>query len=107
VFDLLSFSRLNQEMIMSHTQFTRSFLSGQLVITPKALRRLSRGEILRALRRHACGDPGDFGSQGPRPRVRLEGCRRLSAYRAEDGTRFLIVSEPEDVLTTVMLPEEC
>lgn len=92
---------------MLHTMFTRQCLTGQLVITPKASRRLARDEILRALRRHACGDAGDFASQGRRPRVRLEGCRRLSAYRAEDGTRFFIVSEPDEVLTTVMLPEEC
>ena len=92
---------------MAPTPFPRLFLTGQLVITPKAWRRLSRADILRALRRHARGDAGDCGSQNPRPRVRLAGCRRLSAYRAADGTRFLIVSEPEDVLTTVMLPEEC
>ena len=92
---------------MFQTQFTRPFLNGQLVITPKALRRLSRAEILRALRRHARGDAGDFAGPGRRPRVLLEGCRRLSAYRAEDGTRFLIVSEPDNILTTVMLPEDC
>jgi len=82
---------------------------GQLVITPKALRRLSRSEILRALRRHARGDTGDFTGQDARrrPRVPLGGCRRLSAYRADDGTRFLIVSEPDNFLTSVMLPEDC
>ena len=94
---------------MLQTPFTCRFLTGQLVITPPALRRLSRGEILRALRRHARGDPGDFTGQDPRrrPRVLLEGCRRFSAYRAEDGTRFLIVTEADQRLTTVMLPEDC
>ena len=92
---------------MLHTMFTRQCLTGQLVITSNASRRLARDEILHALRRHARGDAVDFAGQGRRPRVRLEGCRRLSAYRAEDGTRFFIVSEPDNVLTTVMLPEEC
>jgi len=92
---------------MLQTTFTRQCLTGRLVITPKASRRLARDEILRVLRRHARGDAGDYAGQGRRPRVRLESCRRLSAYHAEDGTRFFIVSEPDDVLTTVMLPEEC
>ena len=92
---------------MLRTTSARQSLTDYYFITPKAVRRLSRREILRALICHARGSTVDFAGQGRPPRVRLEGCRRLSAYHAEDGTPFFIVSEPDDVLTTVMLPEEC
>ena len=94
---------------MLPTYDTFRFLPGELVITPNARRRLARDEVVRALQRHARGDAGDFAGEPPSPRrrVRLEGCRRLSAFRAQDGTRFLIITEPDEVLTTVLLPEDC
>jgi hypothetical protein len=94
---------------MEHIPFTRQLLTGQLVITPSAMRRLTRGDVLSALRRHTRGDSGDFADphRNPRKRVVLEGCRRLSAYRAENGTRFLVITEADASLTTLMLPEEC
>ena len=94
-------------MIMLRTTSARQSLTDNCVITPKAVRRLSRREILRALIRHSRGSTADFAGQGRRPRIRLEGCRRLSAYHAEDGTPFFVISEPDDALTTVLLPEEC
>jgi hypothetical protein len=98
-----------EEEVMLPIHVTRRFLTGQLVITPNAMRCLSRGDLLAALRRHTRGDAGDFAGDEtpPRPRVRLEGCRRLSAYRAHDGTRFLIITEADQRLTTVLLPEDC
>ena len=94
---------------MQHTPFTRRLLTGQLVITPSAMRRLTRGDVLSAIRRHTQGDPGDFADshQQAKKRVVLEGCRRLSAYRAENGTRFFVITEADASLTTLMLPEEC
>lgn len=93
---------------MLQTHLNRRSLAGELVITANARRRVSRDEMLNALRRHARGDVGDFADEvPPRKRVRLEGCRRLSAYRAQDGTRFIIITEADESLTTVMLPEDC
>jgi hypothetical protein len=86
---------------------TYRVLPGELVITASARRRLAHDDLLQALHRHARGDAGDFAGEppSPRPRVRLEGCRRVSAYRAQDGTRFLVITEADE-LTTVMLPED-
>jgi hypothetical protein len=88
---------------------TYRVLPGELVITANARRRLAHDDLLQALHRHARGDAGDFADEtpSPRPRVRLEGCRRVSAYRAQDGTRFLVITEADESLTTVMLPEDC
>jgi len=93
---------------MPEIDFSRLLGLGQIVITPNARHSLSPQEILNALRRHARGDHGDF--QPPRPgcrqRPKLGGCRRLSAYRTVDGTRFWVISEADQPLTTVLLPEE-
>lgn len=93
---------------MSRTPLnTYRVLPGELVITANARRRLAHDDLLQALHRHARRDAGDFAGErpSPSPRVRLEGCRRVSAYRAQDGTRFLVITEA-DKLTTVMLPED-
>ena len=92
---------------MLRTPSARQSLTDHYFITSKAVRRLSRREILRALICHARGSTANSAGQERRPRDRLEGCRRLSAYHAEDGTPFFVISEPDDVLTTVLLPEEC
>ena len=81
---------------------------GQVVITPSAARRLSLGDVTKALRRHARGDQGDFGEPNRRRKrgVALRGCRLLSAYRASDGTRFWVISEADQSQTQVLLPED-
>lgn len=81
---------------------------GQIIITPGALRTLASQDITDALRRHAGADHDDFNhpEQGEKKRAALQGCRRLSAYRAQDGTRFWVISEADEPLTTVLLPED-
>lgn len=93
---------------MVQIDLPRQLCLGQITITPNAMLNLSPQEIVNALRRHARGDQGDFQhpQKAGRGRRTLEGCRRLSAYRADDGTRFWIISEADQPLTTVMLPED-
>lgn len=93
---------------MFQLHFTPQIPVGQVVITPAAAQRLSLGEVTQALRRHARGDQGDFDepSGSGRRGSTLHDCRRLSAYRAADGTRFWIITDPEPTRTTVLLPED-
>lgn len=93
---------------MFELSFRPSFTLGSVAITATAARRLSLGDVTRGLRRHAEGDHGDFAPPSARRRrgASVLRQRRLSAFRAEDGTRFWIITDPEPVRTTVLLPED-
>lgn len=81
---------------------------GTVVMTPKAQSRLASHEVMEALLRHARGDDGDldeFQRREPERRA-LDGCRRLSVFRAADGGRFWVITEADASLTTVLLPED-
>lgn len=81
---------------------------GRIVLTPKARARVSDDEVATALLRHtrtAWGQRHHTARHRDR-RPMLEGCRILSAYRAGDGTRFWIITEPDGRLTRVLLPED-
>ena len=82
------------------------FPLGRVVATKNVLAQVPARDIQRALARHAKGDPGDLGSHDREENERglLEGCRLLSVFKAEGGTRFWIISEPDRSLTTVLLP---
>lgn len=84
------------------------FPLGQLVITTNAASRLSDDDVKAAIRRHAGGDWGDVGEEDwqENDRSLAEGYRILSAYVAQDSTRFWIITEADRSATTVLLPED-
>ena len=84
------------------------FRLGKLVSTPGALERVSKGEMLRALGRHAAGDWGNVCSEDAEANEAAvnERARLLSSYTTGEGVRFWIITEVDRSLTTVLLPEE-
>lgn len=81
---------------------------GQVVITPNALKKITRAEALQALMRHQSGDFGDI-SEGDYEANLYDmehGGRILSAYNDRNGTRFWIITEGDRSATTILLPEE-
>ena len=86
------------------------FSLGCLIATPGALRAIREaGSIpLEFLTRHQQGDWGDLSD-----RDYLEnewsignGCRLLSAYHLNDGTKIWVITEADRSATTILLPEE-
>ena len=81
---------------------------GNVILTPNARTKLSGEEVNMALIRHLRGDEGELDEYARREpeRAALDGCRRLSVYRAANGHRFWIITESDFALTTVLLPED-
>jgi hypothetical protein len=84
------------------------FRLGHIVATPNALANLSQKDILNGIQRHQAGDWGELSEDDKREnQFSLEkGLRMLSAYRAENGTKFWIITEADRSATTVLLPED-
>jgi hypothetical protein len=89
---------------------TPTFPLGQVVATPGALSALAEaGQTpLEFIARHATGDWGDLGEEDRRENERSlrDGCRLLSAYRLQDGTKIWVITEADRSSTTLLLPEE-
>jgi hypothetical protein len=84
------------------------FELGQIVITPSARRTLAASDVQTALARHARGDWGDV-DEDDRKENELSlnlGCRLLSVYHAQDGTKFWIITEADRSSTCILLPED-
>ena len=83
------------------------FPLGQLVITAAAAGRLTSGEVLAGIVRHARGDWGDVGPEDAAENERslCECLRLLSAYGRGDR-RFWIITEADRAVTTVLLPDD-
>ena len=84
------------------------FPLGQLVITRNAADRLSEVDVRSAIRRHIVGDWGELDEEDRQENDRsvIEGYRILSAYVAQDQTKFWIITEADRSATTVLLPED-
>jgi len=84
------------------------FRLGRVLITPGALAELQSSDVLVALRRHAAKDWGDLcpDDRERNDQALLLGTRVLSAYQAQGGTKFWIITEADRSCTTVLLPEE-
>ncbi|MEI6195349.1 MAG: hypothetical protein WCS42_13575 [Verrucomicrobiota bacterium] len=84
------------------------FQTGQIVATPNVLAQLTQDDILRGLARHQAGDWGDLDTDDRKENDRAleKGSRLLSAYRAENGVKFWIITEADKSSTTVLLPED-
>ena len=84
----------------------QKFLLGKIVATPAALQSLSVEDICRAIDRHVCGD---FGLVSDADRAENEfalrhGLRVVSLFASARGERFLVMSECDRSVTTVLLP---
>jgi len=64
--------------------------------------------VVKALCRHATGNWGVLCEEDVRENeLSLEkGFRLFSAYHAEDGTKFYVITEADRSVTTVLLPED-
>lgn len=85
------------------------FPVGQVYLTRGVLDQLHNSSaVLTALWRHAAGDWGEVCAEDKElnDRALIDGTRLLSAYVAEDGTRFWVITEADRSATTVLLPEE-
>jgi hypothetical protein len=84
------------------------FRIGHIFATPNVLCRISHDDVLAAIRRHKSGDWGELSASDRRlnedsPQA---GSRLLSVYRAENGTKFWVITEADRSATTVLLPED-
>ena len=84
------------------------FRLGRIVATPNALNSFSDEEILDAIQRHQAGDWGSLSEddRAANDRALVDGSRILSAYNANNGARFWIITEADRSVTTVLLPED-
>ncbi|HEY6185786.1 MAG TPA: hypothetical protein VIW67_26325 [Terriglobales bacterium] len=84
------------------------FPLGRIVATPNALNSITQADILSAIQRHQAGDWGDLNEDDRRENdFSLEkGFRILSAYHAQNGTNFWLITEADRSATTVLLPED-
>lgn len=84
------------------------FRLGHIVATPNALEHLSQADILSGIQRHQAGDWGDLDDHDRQENELslTQGFRLLSAYHAESGTKFWIITEADRSVTTVLLPED-
>lgn len=84
------------------------FPLGKIVATPNALSHMTGKDIREAIGRHAAGDWGDVcPSDVKENELSLkEGFRLLSAYKAENGTKFWVITEADRSVTTILLPED-
>jgi|SRR5579862_412396 len=84
------------------------FRLGRIVATPNALRSVPDEDILKAIQRHQAGDWGRLDSEdrNSNDRALESGGRIFSAYNADDGTKFWVITEADRSVTTVLLPED-
>jgi len=84
------------------------FLLGRVTATPAVLDQVPADEILLALTRHARGDWGELDSEDLKANEDSlrEGGRLVSSYVSTAGVKFLIITEWNRKLTTVLLPED-
>ena len=88
--------------------FETPLQTGHVLTTPHARAKVPPRDVAAALARHERSVRGEPNQGGRRhgKQTSLDGCRILTAYRANNGTRFWILSEPDRSITRVMLPEE-
>ena len=84
------------------------FPMGRILVSAKAKRSLSQGDVVSALLRHASGDWGLVEEEDRKLNDRaLLICERLfSMYRSEAGVKFYVITEWDRSVTTILLPED-
>ena len=84
------------------------FRLGRIVATPNAIQSITQDDILVGIQRHQAGDWGDLTNDDreTNDRALTQGGRIVSAYNADTGTRFWIITEADRSATTILLPED-
>jgi hypothetical protein len=84
------------------------FRLGRIRSTPNALNSLTQADILTGIQRHMAADWGDLPEEDriANDRALAQGGRILSAYHAESGTKFWLITEADRSATTILLPED-
>ena len=84
------------------------FLLGQIIVTPKALLRLSQKDILVAIDRHQAGDWGDIflPYRHANDQALRDGMKLVSFYHSSFGVEFWLITEADRSHTTVLMPED-
>lgn len=84
------------------------FRLGRVFSSPNALQSLTQEDILKGIQSHQAGDWGDLDAADwdANDRALTQGGRIVSAYTAQSGTRFWIITEADRSVTTVLLPED-
>jgi hypothetical protein len=84
------------------------FRVGRIVATPNALRLITQEDIFTAIQRHQAGDWGEVESADSKAndQALVHGTRLLSAYTAQNGTRFWVITEADRSSTTILLPQD-
>ena len=87
---------------------TAKFRLGHIVSTPNALARLTQEDILHGIQRHQAGDWGELNEKDRQAndQALVNGTRILSVYRAANGTKFWLITEPDRSSSCIMLPED-
>jgi hypothetical protein len=87
---------------------TQLFPLGNVYQTPGVLEAIPSEDVLRSLARHQSGDWGDLSEADTRENEFSLGfpLRLLSAYNAQTGAKFWIITEADRSATTVLLPSE-
>ena len=88
---------------------TQKFQLGRLCATPGALAQIDHAEIAVAVTRHAQGDWGDDLDDhdwSANESALRDGSRLVSFFNTGSGERFLIITEWDRSVTTILLPEE-
>jgi hypothetical protein len=90
------------------TIVTQLFPLGNVYQTPGVLEAIPTEDVFQALARHQTGDWGELGAQDKQENEFSLGfpSRILSAYRAQTGEKFWIITEADRSATTVLLPSE-
>lgn len=85
------------------------FPLGRVIITPGAATQIDGDEITAALRRHQGGDWGILDSRERNcneKALKAAGWLLSSYIDSVSGDRFLVITQPNRTITTVMVPDE-
>ena len=90
------------------TIVTQLFPLGNVYQTPGVLAAIPSEDVFQALARHQSGDWGDLDETEKQENEFSLGypLRLFSAYRAQTGVKFWIMTEADRSATTVLLPSE-
>ena len=90
------------------TTLTPLFKLGKLYQTPGVVEAIPTEEVMQALARHQSGDWGDVSAADKEANEFSLGrhLRLLSAYQAQTGEKFWVITEADRSATTVLLPSE-
>ena len=93
---------------MVRKEWGRHFRPGRLIATRGVMETVPQVELMSAFSRHIACDWGELCHTDceANEQALQSGGRLLSAYKASNGRRFLIITEADRSVTPFLLPEE-